>query len=537
MRRLVIVLLALAFPSAAGAADLVVAPGPFSPTAKRLSIQATLPSADRAGLQLATSAGRPLGWIVPPQQRRFLTLRWDGRLGRSRVPDGRYLIRLVAGTRTLAASPIEIDRTAPAVTTITARNRSRLPFQGDNKRFTTISPNGDKLRESAKIHFRLNERARVHFEVTTTISSPVTIYELTANLRPGPHTFTWHPHWSVPARTYLLRITAVDGAGNSRTYGADNPKEGRRLRSAVVRLLGVDAGFTAESYVATSSARLAIETDAAGLTLQTFRAGGEDVGTFSDSIMNGVPVNAPVTIPWSARHRRATLNYAVGPWPTGVYFVKLTANDGRIGYAPFIIRPTVFGETSRVAVVMPTNTWQAYNFRDADGNGWGDTWYAKGAQSTVRLGRAFIRRGVPPQWRKYDLGFLRWLSATRKQTEILTESDLNSIRTAEELVALYDLVIFPGHTEYVTPHEFNLIEGYRNLGGNLAFLSANNFFWRVVSRRTDPATDAKVAGHGSARGGHPRHAVPRERRREDPAPVRRPRRDDGAVVLRRHGLW
>jgi hypothetical protein len=31
----------------------------------------------------------------------------------------------------------------------------------------------------------------------------------------------------------------------------------------------------------------------------------------------------------------------------------------------------------------------------------------------------------------------------------------------------------------VTAHEFNLIEGYRNLGGNLAFLSANNFFWEV----------------------------------------------------------
>ena len=45
--------------------------------------------------------------------------------------------------------------------------------------------------------------------------------------------------------------------------------------------------------------------------------------------MNGVPVNQPVTIPWAARHRRATLNFAIGPWPTGVYFVKLTANDGR----------------------------------------------------------------------------------------------------------------------------------------------------------------------------------------------------------------
>ena len=175
-------------------------------------------------------------------------------------------------------------------------------------------------------------------------------------------------------------------------------------------MLGVDAGFTAESYVASSAARLAIETDATSLTLQTFRAGGEDTRTHSDTLMNGIPVDQPVTIEWKARHRRATLNRALGPWPTGVYFVKLTANDGRIGYAPFVIRPTTLGERSRVAVVMPTNTWQAYNFRDSDGNGWGDTWYAKGAQSTARLGRMFIRRGVPPQWRKYDVDFLRWLA-------------------------------------------------------------------------------------------------------------------------------
>jgi hypothetical protein len=329
----------------------------------------------------------------------------------------------------------------------------------------------------------------VHFEVTRTISSPEPIYELKANLPPGRNVFTWHPHWSVGARTYLLRITATDGAGNRRTYGAANARAGRRLTSAVVRVLGVDAGFTRESYVASSLARLPIETDATALTLQTFRAGPEDVGTFSDSLMNGVPVNQPVTIPWTARHRTATLNFAIGPWPTGVYFVKLTANDGRLGFAPFVIRPTTYGSTSRVAVVMPTNTWQAYNFRDRDGNGWGDTWYAKGAQSTVELGRPYIRRGVPPQWRKYDLGFLRWLHWTGRQPEIVTETDLESIRTAEELIRLYDLVIFARHTEYVTRHEFDLIQNYRDLGGNLIFLSANNFFWEVrlegrVLRRT-----------------------------------------------------
>jgi hypothetical protein len=482
MRRLVLLVLALAVVPPAAAADLTVAPQNFSPKQQRLRIKASLPTLQHVGVQLARQDGRVLGWIIEPGRRRFLDYRWNGRLRGARVWDGAYSIRLVDGLRILATSRVRLDQTAPRLIDITARNRSRLPFQGDNKRYTTISPNGDGLRESAKIAFTLDEPAQVHFEVTRTLSSPATIYELWANLKPGRHTFTWFPHWSMGARTYLIRLSTLDRAGNRRTYGADNAREGRKLRSAVVRVLGVDAGFTAESYVASSAARLAIETDATELTLQTFRAGGEDTRTHSDTLMNGVPVDQPVTIPWKALHRRATLNRALGPWPTGVYFVKLTANDGRVGYAPFVIRPTTLGERSRVAVVMPTNTWQAYNFRDRDGNGWGDTWYAKGAQSTATLGRMFIRRGVPPQWRKYDVDFLRWLSMTGKQPDILTETDLESIRTAEELISHYDFVVFPGHTEYVTRHEYDLIQNYRDLGGNLAFLSANNFFWQVQLR-------------------------------------------------------
>ncbi len=480
MRRLALVVLALAVVPPAAAADLTIAPHDFSPKQERLRIKASLPKLERVGVQLTRGDGRVLGWIVEPERRRYLDFRWNGRLrSGARVWDGNYRIRLVDGPRVLATSPLRVDQTAAQITNLRARNRSRLPFRGDNERYTTISPNGDKFRESAKISFTLTEAAQVHFEVTRTVSAPTTIYELWANLKPGKNVFTWHPHWSMGARTYLIRITTVDKAGNRRTYGADNAREGRRLRSAVVRVLGVDAGFTAESYVATSNARLAIETDATELTLQTFRAGGEDTRTHSDTIMNGVPVNQPVTIPWVARHRRATLNFAVGPWASGVYFVKLTASDGRIGYAPFVVRPTTLGERSRVAVVMPTNTWQAYNFRDRDGNGWGDTWYAKGAQSTAALGRMYIRRGVPPQWRKYDVDFIRWLHMTGKQPDFITETELESIRTAEELLRLYDFVLFPGHTEYVTRHEYDLIRNYRDLGGNLAFLSANNFFWEV----------------------------------------------------------
>ena len=142
-------------------------------------------------------------------------------------------------------------------------------------------------------------------------------------MKPGRHTFTWFPHWSMGARAVPDPPQHTRQGGRPPRLPAPTTREPAALSSAVVRVLGVDAGFTAESYVASSAARLAIETDATGLTLQTFRAGGEDTRTHSDSLMNGVPVDQPVTIEWKARHRRATLNRALGPWPTGVYFVKL----------------------------------------------------------------------------------------------------------------------------------------------------------------------------------------------------------------------
>ena len=97
MRRLALVVLALAFPSAAHAAELSIAPHDFSPDEKRLRVQASLPAPARVGIQLVTTAGKPLGWVAEPQRRRYLTMRWNGRLDKTPVQDGRYLIRLVEG--------------------------------------------------------------------------------------------------------------------------------------------------------------------------------------------------------------------------------------------------------------------------------------------------------------------------------------------------------------------------------------------------------------------------------------------------------
>jgi hypothetical protein len=130
--------------------------------------------------------------------------------------------------------------------------------------------------------------------------------------------------------------------------------------------------------------------------------------------------------------------------------------------------------------VLPTNTWQAYNFRDDDGDGLANTWYASDQITNVRLDRPYHGRGVPPYYHYYDAGFVRWLARTGKDPEFLTDDDLERFPSGRRLAQRFDLVIFPGHHEYVTQHVYDLVEDYRSRGGNLLFLSANNFFYRIV---------------------------------------------------------
>jgi hypothetical protein len=143
-----------------------------------------------------------------------------------------------------------------------------------------------------------------------------------------------------------------------------------------------------------------------------------------------------------------------------------------------VIRPAVLG-ASRVAVVLPTYSWQTDNFYDSDKDGRPDSWYADSHRHNVLLGRPYAGSGKPPHYRTQQRGFLRFLVHTGKRVDYLTDEDLERIASGDDLARLYDLIIFSGHEEYATTHAYDLTQRYRDLGGNLAFLSADNFFWRV----------------------------------------------------------
>jgi hypothetical protein len=348
------------------------------------------------------------------------------------------------------------------------------PFASDGELLATVSPFGGRRR--ARLHFRLSRPAVVSLDVLQTgqgVASerPVTsgqtgVSSRTYRLEAGAHTLDWTPDPALPPRTYLLRLSAQDG-------------DRKKVQHATVRVLGVDAGFSAGSVKQGGVAGLVVRTDAERLKLQLLHCGVESEQTYANNELKGVPAGEPVVHDWSRRQNAPAALYVpfAADWPSGIYAARLDADDGRVGFAPIVLTPAA--PLHKVAVVAPVTTWQAYNFYDGNGDGWGDTWYARWRTKDVDLRRPHARRGVPYRFRSYELGFYHWLAGRNIGVDYYSDEDVERFGDPAALRAAYDLLVFPGHTEYVTSALYDVVTGFRDLGGNLLFLSANNFFRRV----------------------------------------------------------
>jgi hypothetical protein len=393
------------------------------------------------------------------------------------------LVVVLAVSLTSAAAPAVRVAPAPKLLDLRVSNGS-TPYAGDGPLLTTVSPNGDGFRDRAVVGFRLTKSAAVELDVLQTVNvkrgknTVQTISSVRHAFSRGRHRLVWTPARSLPSGTYVLQLTVTDTQGRRRIYN-DLPLAGRvRIRAPVVRIqrIGVSVGAR---YMPGQTAVASVATDARQLDVDvlSFRNGRGAV----DPKTGASPIAPPVALAWRG-HRKAPgrVRIHIGDWPSGLYFVRITSKDRRVGYAPFVIRPPVLG-TSRIAVVLPTNTWQAYNFADANGDGWGDSWYVNGAFRRVDISRPYNDSGIPLRFRDFDSAIAAWLSA-RGNVDFLTDLDLEHVASGDLLAHVYDLIVFPGHEEYTTAHEYNVVRRFRNLGGNLMFLSANNFFWKVVFR-------------------------------------------------------
>jgi hypothetical protein len=388
---------------------------------------------------------------------------------------------LLALSVAAGAAPAVRVAPAPRLLDLQVSNGS-TPFAGDRRLLTTVSPNGDRFRDRAIVSFRLTVRATVELDVLQTVNvkhgknTVQTILSERKAFSAGRHRLVWTPAGSVPSGTFVLELTVTDAQGRRRIYNNFPFAGGVRVDAPVVRVQRIDVSIGG-SYMPGQTAVVSVATDARRLDVDilAFRNGRGA----ADPRTNASPIAPPAALAWRG-HRNApgSLRIRIGDWQSGLYFVRITSRDGRVGYAPFVVRPPVLG-TSRIAVVLPTNTWQAYNFADADGDGWGDSWYVNGAFRRVDISRPYNDSGIPLRFRDFDSGIIGWLSA-RGNVDFLTDLDLEHVANGDLLAHVYDLIVFPGHEEYTTAHEYNLVKRFRDLGGNLMFLSANNLFWKVV---------------------------------------------------------
>lgn len=315
-----------------------------------------------------------------------------------------------------------------------------------------ITPDGDGVADCAAIHVRLARPATVELVVAQRKPQPRMIHVQRVAAPRGVTTLVWTPMPGTAARTYVTRVTVI------------GPHARATVAGPVIRIRGIAARFARESHAPRDIATLRVDSPVASLVLQMVDA------------VSGRPVSRARRL--SVASGAATVGVRIGRWAPGVYAAELRA-PGVVSRAPLIVRAAV-GARPRVAVVLPTSTWEAYNLTDGDGDGTGDTWYATRRRESARLGRPFMGDGMPPRFRRDDLPFLRWLRETGRRADFLTDEELERVPDAAALARRYDLLVFPGHHEYVTWHEYHLVRGFRDRGGNLAFLAADNFHWRVV---------------------------------------------------------
>lgn len=175
-----------------------------------------------------------------------------------------------------------------------------------------------------------------------------------------------------------------------------------------------------------------------------------------------------------------TLNVPTN-WPSGVYMAKLVPNSAPSKYwlVPFVVREDQPGSTSKILFQCSVNTWQAYNnwggkclYQSGSTGGIAspivsfDRPYANTASSVRGSGEYYI-------WESY---LDRFLESQEVTLEYCTNVDLHADPT---LLSHYNLFLSVGHDEYWSPQMYDHAEQFRDASGSIAFLGANEVYWRV----------------------------------------------------------
>src|SRR6187399_834646 len=328
--------------------------------------------------------------------------------------------RMLAGAAVLGGVRVPRARSSTGVLRqLRVRNAARS-FAGDRRLFATISPRSGTGRAGAILDLVSDQPVAATLEVVNRNGVGATVISRQpVPLVAGRNHIPWTPGPSLKPGSYILRLRDLTAT------------PAPVLGSAVVRVMDVEATFRQRSALAGATINLRVQSDAPWLRLTLLLCGPESGPTNSNYEMRGVPVGTPQRIDLSGRRGvvtrvPVTLDPALA---SGLYAARLDGPSGHLGFAPIIVRPTA--PVQRVAIVLPTTTWQAYNYYDRNGDGFGDTWYSLFSQKRINLARPHLRRGVPERFRSYEVQFLHWLVSRGHAVDTYADEDIELFASPE----------------------------------------------------------------------------------------------------------
>ena len=178
-------------------------------------------------------------------------------------------------------------------------------------------------------------------------------------------------------------------------------------------------------------------------------------------------------------------------WTSGVYVVKLTRLDDSLqSYMTFVVRND--SGAAPVVYSLDTNTWQAYNLWGGAGNNdVGISLYGRGNDVTgdgVTGSRAYTVSYDRPYWdggetdgagmvMVWDLPMIRWMESQGYNVTYIADTDLES---NQSVLTSHKVFVNVGHDEYYSDNMRASITNAISSGVNMAFFSANDFFYRVA---------------------------------------------------------
>jgi len=209
-------------------------------------------------------------------------------------------------------------------------------------------------------------------------------------------------------------------------------------------------------------------------------------------------------------------------WPSGLYALHLEA-DGARDLVAFAVRAARPGEKARVALLLPSFTYQVYaNFGREDraarirasAPAWGalshtPTDHAEYGLSIYNyhldgsgISMASMRRpmidkrvnqvqmaGIEEHesgvyWLTADTYILDLLDRKGIAVEVLTDHDIHAEGAAA--LAPYRCVLTGQHPEYHSVETWDAIAGYIDGGGRFMYMGGNGFYWKVVPHADGP---------------------------------------------------